>query len=199
LGESIHEWVARRMEDSPPAVVNLRLPPAERQQTIYLDHAISFLSSLIDYFVADVEIFDHAEADQNLKMRWTPVACRDAAMTLWAFRVTLDHIEGRLGKCPSIWTADRHAALKAAKDAFTAAFPDAKDMRDIAGHPITHVAARGRRRARNDINGVVLHNVWAGRKVTNSYDGREISFELSPDTVTILRSIRKIVFDAFKP
>lgn len=186
------------MEEDSPSVIDFALPEGERQKTIRIQTALDCLTRFIEAFEADLELFGHALENKAIEMRWTPIACRDAAMNLWAFYDALIYLKRTLPKCPSLRTAEKEKAVSAAQAAFEITFPDAHDMRDVAGHPVGHMAGKGQGKG-HDINGIMIQNSWTtDRKVMNTFEGREISFELSGDTVSALRSIRKIVFDAFR-
>jgi hypothetical protein len=197
MSDSIGEWLAKQMEEFTPVIDGSRFPPAEHQQATYLSGSFDLLTSFIEFFENDLELFDHAEADKNITMQWAPIACRDAALNLWGFRDALSRVQGAYRRCPRLQTEERERALESATADFSSAFPDAKDMRDITAHPVPHLAAKGRKNPA--INGwLLVHNSWTGRKVMNSHEGREISFELSAETILTLRAIRKIVFSAFR-
>ncbi|MFI4973726.1 MAG: hypothetical protein ACHP84_04200 [Caulobacterales bacterium] len=196
MGDSIDTWFARRMDETPPRIDQSTIPKAHRQRAQRLESSLRLLTSLIEAVSDDVALFDYAEAHSEVTMKWTPIACRDAAMNIWAFRDTLAQILTSLSRIQGVSTPARES-LQGALSAFTSAFPDAKDMRDVVGHPASHIAAQGRG-ADNAANGVLIQNSWAGRKVMNTYEGREISFELSAATLETLQAIRKVAYDAFR-
>jgi hypothetical protein len=59
MGGSLGEWKIVRL---PWRTLDC---PRRNQRTIYLDRAISFLSSLIDYFVADVNRANESRANES--------------------------------------------------------------------------------------------------------------------------------------
>jgi hypothetical protein len=153
------------------------------------------LNSHISSLVSDIELFDYAESNPEVNMRWAPIACRDAAMNIWHFQDALDHILSALKRCPPLKTKERERGLRSVIGRAKAQFPE--KMRHVAAHPSSHIGTP-QARAQNSIRGVQVQNSWAGRKVMNTVEGREISFEMSEVTVNSLRVMRNAVFTIFK-
>ena len=132
-------------------------------------------------------------------MRWSPIACRDAAMTLWNFGDALKCIQSALKKCPSLKTQHKERALKAAIGRFGAAFPFAKEVRNATAHPVGEIATP-EDREKNKLCGTpfLIQNARLGRKVVHSKDGREVSFEISGATILTLETVRNAVFNVFR-
>jgi hypothetical protein len=144
-------------------------------------------------------MFDFAEENLAMKMGWSSIACRDAAMTIWNFGDALKSIRSALKKCPSLKTQRKERGLKAAIGRFGAAFPFAKGMRNATAHPVGQVATP-KDREKNKLRGTpfLIHNSRLGRKVMHSKDGREVSFEMSGATILTLETVRNEVFNVFR-
>ena len=182
-----------------PAIDDLTFPECERQEVDSILLLLSSLTSFIEDFRSDLELFDYAEENSAVKMRWASIACRDAAMTLWNFGDALNCIRTALKRCPSLKTQRKERALKAAIGRFGAAFPFAEKVRNATAHPVGQMATPKDREV-NRLRGVpiLLHNYRAGRKVMHSKEGREVSFEITGATILTLATVRNAVFNVFR-
>lgn len=197
MTESIDEFTKRRMNEFPPYIDETQFPEGERNRIRLLIRALPLLSSFMEAFQNDLDLFDYAERNDTLRMKWAPIACRDAILNLWCFYDALEQIGKALDRCKYLGGTVPKDVITVATQSFDASFPDAVNMRHITAHPAGHLAAKSRKD--HSINGTVLiHSSWAGQTVKHSFEGREISFELSDDTVKKLTKIRDGVFSAFR-
>lgn len=175
--------IAAELAKQPPRIDDATFPECERQQVNSILILLGSLNSLIEAFQADLELFDYAEQNPAVRMAWSSVACRDAAMTLWHFGDALKFIQRALKKCPSLKTQHKGRALKAAIDRFWAALPFANEVRHATAHQVGQIATPEHRKL-NSLRGarVLLNNCRIGRKVMYSKAGREVSFEISGAT-----------------
>jgi hypothetical protein len=199
MSESIDDYIAARFAAMAPAIDDSTFREDERQQVDSIRILLSSLNSFIEDFRSDLELFNYAEANPAVMMRWAPIACRDAAMTLWNFRDALNFIQSALKRCPNLKTQRKEHALRAAIGRFGAAFPFAEKVRNTTAHPVGQIATPKAREV-NRLRGtpVLIHNSWAGRKVMHSKEGREVSFEISGATILTLEAVRNAVFNVFR-
>jgi hypothetical protein len=206
--------IAAAVAAQPPRIDDSTFPERERQQVDSILLLLGGLSSLIEQFRADLELFDYAE--QNLfawlgrderigrenapeRRAWLFIASRDAAMTIWEFSEALKFIRRALEICTRLRTPAKDHALKAAIDRFGAAFPFAKDVRHATAHPVEQIATPEERK-KNTLRGagVLIQGGLVGRKFTHSKNGREVSFEISSATILTLETVKNAVFDVFR-
>ncbi len=191
--------IAAVLAGQPPRIDDSTFPECERQQVDSILILLSSLNSLIEAFRSDLELFDYAEQNPAVRMAWSSIASRDAAVTLWNFGDALKFIQSALKKCPSLKTQRKEVALKAAIGRFGAAFPFAKKVRDATAHQVGQIATPKDRKL-NSLRGVrvLLINCRIGRKVMYSKEGREVSFEISGGTILTLETVRDTVFKVFR-
>jgi hypothetical protein len=199
ISDSLAALAAERFAEMAPHIDDSKFSDPDRQHTQTLWLLLNSLNSFIDAFRADVELFDHAEADATVMMRWAPIACRDAAMTLRNFKSAIDTIEKTYRQCAPLRSRPRGYALRGAVGLFGAEFPDATDARNVTAHPVGQMDTAAARR-RNSLRGtsVMVLNSWAGRRVLSTHNGREVSFEISEQTIETLKKVRNAVFNAFR-
>jgi hypothetical protein len=191
--------MASVFEEMVPHVDDSSFSESERQQADSIALLLHSLNGFISDFRSDLELFDYAESHPDVMMRWSAIACRDAAMTIWNFRDALDHIQRAVKQCLPLKTKELERSLRAAIGRYGAMLPMAKKMRNVTGHPVSHIGTPEAWK-QNVLRGtsVLVHNSWAGRKVIHSKEGMEISFELSEDTLEALITTRNKVFAAFR-
>jgi len=198
MSDSMRAHIQYIMDERVPHIDDSNFSKEERDHVDSILLLLNSLNSFIEAFRADIELFDYAESHADLKMRWAPIACRDAAMTIYNFQDAIDHIFKAFKRCPPLKTLARERALRAAVGRAGAAFPTAEKMRNVTAHPVGHIGTAKARRD-NSLRGspVIVQNSWSGRKVMHSKEGREVSFEISETTVQTLMTLRNGVFKVF--
>jgi hypothetical protein len=191
----MNEYIQGIMDETVPLIDYFSFSEPDRGQAISIWMLLEGLNSHIATLGADIELFDYAESHPEINMRWAPIACRDAAMTIWHFQDALDHILSALKRCPPLKTKERERALRSIIGRAKAKFPE--KMRHVTAHLSGHIGTPQARR-RNAVRGVTVQNSWGGRKITNTVDGREVSLEMSEATVQSLKAIRNSVFSIFR-
>jgi hypothetical protein len=195
--ETLQARAASIMEEMVPHINDSSFSKDDRDQIDSILLLLHSLNSHIATLTADIELFDYAESHTDIMMRWSPIACRDAAMTIWHFQDALDYMLRALKRCPPIKTKERERALRSVIGRAAVAFP--KKMRHVTAHATSHIGTPQARK-QNALRGtsVILQNSRIGRKVIHSVEGRELSFEMSNATIQTLKTIRNIVFAIFR-
>lgn len=190
--------IALERANEPPRIDDSSFPESDRRRVDTLLLMMRHLNSLIDRFTTDLELFDHAEA-QELGHRWSHVACRDAALALKDFRDALCYIACAAKECRRLSTPALLKTIAAAQQSFDITIPDAVGSRHMAAHSSEQIGTHDDRR-RNRLSSVpiLMHMARIGRRVTSTRQGREVSFEISVATLDTLKSVRAQVFDAIR-
>jgi len=140
----------------------------------------------------------------KLYLSWRGIPVRDGALQIYHFAVALDGIRKTLSMCPTVRDRVDHQALRQAMKDFRAAFPNYEKMR----HAVAHIADRtktpghtekhqfvGEHKSAND-SGITLSSV-VGRQFSVTWEGEVLQYELSENTLQILRGILRAVYAAF--
>jgi len=188
----IHSHRLPRIDDS-------TFVESDRQQVDSILILLDLLNSFVDDFRADLELFNHAETDLVSLGHWSRIACRDAAFAILNFQDALDQIKHALKCCAPLKTIERERALRAVIGRFGAAFPDAKPIRNVTAHPVSHIGTPKNRKD-NKLRGsaLLIHNSRINRTVSHSKNGRLISFDMTDQTLETLGRIQAAAFKVFQ-
>ncbi len=126
---------------------------------------------------------------------WGPIAARDAALALAAFRASLKAIGEALKGVRSL--RGTQARLKPVERRFAAEFPMVRAGRAAAnGHANGEAPPRGRGAMSDAI--LLAEIAHEGRNVQHRSEGRELRFELSERSLWRLVALRDAAFAAFE-
>jgi hypothetical protein len=180
----------------PPLIDSSKFSKADRDRANQIWQILIMLNVFIEAVSNDLSLDTYANNNPTIQMQWAPIASRDAATNIWSCKCCLDLLNIVYGKCKSAHTTERKRAIEEALSVFTTFFPEATDIRDVIAHAVHKMVGSGQ--SQNSLNNVKIYNSRFGGKITNMYDGRELSFELNERTVSILQAIRDIVFEGFR-
>jgi hypothetical protein len=143
---------------------------------------------------------------------WQIMAMRDAALTVYHVRETLEALDGAIRRCPHACAVIGRKPFDAAAETFRRHFPHAKRLRHAIGHSaelartIQQVRANtsmprlyeGRITAGFGI-ALALPTGWIDDRLTLNHKGAEVSLDLTEISLEQLYEVRRIVMDAAAP
>ena len=179
---------------------------AEERDAGLLTTQLAMLAYYPHKFDEALKLIDHCADWANRRWKtaeeiyrpigWADMAAFYAAFVVYHFRCTLYAISDRVGHCPSIKAAVDTRAIHDAIERFQVEFPDAKHVRDAAGH----FADRMFKPSDIDdhaIGGhVVFGQIWKGDFVF-SHRNEMVALEMSDWTTERLNAIKRQVYEAF--
>lgn len=179
------------------------VPEEERRDASLIAVHFFNLTMLIEQFRHAIGLVEHcidlrrSGMPDEATTQWANMAGFHAAFTIYHFRSSLLAIRERVGHCPSVRPKVDTKALEQTVKAFEALFPDAKNVRDAAGHAAdrmfkpTDVDEHGSGEEGRMIPGQI-HNHWF---VIGHRQGI-VGVEMSPATTDKLEDIRARVTEA---
>ncbi|MBX9593050.1 MAG: hypothetical protein K2X46_01705 [Roseomonas sp.] len=193
------------------------LPQEERSEIFDLQIQITSLRSYVDDFLAVLTLFDavpNLEAANKMHAatirRWSFVAARDGAMTIYHFGKALELVRS-LKNMPTLRSLVNVTELREAGREFNSKFPLYEKIR----HAVAHSAERLRRDKRikhsfsgtMSAGGIYIENSQNVRISSNLYDrefgytveGVYVSYSVSHETYSQLAMIQQRVWRAFDP
>jgi hypothetical protein len=197
MSDSIREELQSIMEEQLPHIDDSTFSAGDRDHVDTISLMLGNLNSAINSLVADIELFDYAESHADVMMRWSAIACRDAAMSIGHFQEALGHLERAVSQCKPLKSKTRERSLRSVIGRTNAAFPE--KIRHTTAHAAGHIGTPQARK-RNTIFGapVIIHNSRIGRTVTHSVENGQVSFDMSGATVETLRQLRNDTFALFR-
>ena len=169
------------------------IPPDERKAVRAIESLLHQLESYEEDFRAALELYDLCESDpNNTPFRWPFIATRDAAMTIYHFKMTMQETRESFQYAPSLRDRVDHVAMRLANNLFDSYFPRAERLR----HAIAHAAETNADAIRDGTGVVILHS-RQGRRYITDYEGERLSYELSQDNLDRLHDIKMRVFACF--
>jgi hypothetical protein len=167
----------------------------EREAADEIARLLGELNAFVGDFRAGVELLDYADSRADLAHNWGPIACRDGAVALIAFRDALRGLVAALGRHPPLRQVRR--ALRPVERRFAAAFPTARAGRATGRAGAS--AAPMPRRHDDMCDAIIVANVSRrGRAVRHRESGREIRFELTEHALWQLVALRNEAFLAIE-
>lgn len=210
---SIEEWQRHKVP-----WISYDIPHDERSAVYEVSSWLSMLDDTVCNFWAALELFDYAEGHRKsgfpslptntppdpaiqlhrIRMRWQFMAARDAAMTIFHFKKTMEKIRGSVGAIPSLLEQLDIEKLKIASKLLDSYFPNSKKMRNLVAHlaETTINPLDPQKTDDSDPNILVLHSL-AGRRYTSDYRGETFSYELSHESLTKLNRVKLKIFEGF--
>jgi hypothetical protein len=197
-------------------IIDLQSAPAdEHTQMMLLNKALRDIDRFIADFSAALDLFDYCDsqrsgAPNDKFFRWRYIAARDAVMTVFHFRYSME-AAGNFAKGSSYLkpNLDR-AKLSKATAAFDKRFPDY----ELSRHAVAHAGEIGKsvpRFNRNsfsgtfqgeafgleDVSNVVVGDQLDGRAYTSTFEGKVVRCEVSKETLGRLADISSTFYSAF--
>lgn len=196
------------------------LPESERAAATLLQIALWNIEIYVEDLHSARLLFDHSAAIlSNTKTesqlphseacavsKWSILACRDGAITIFNFAMCLDSIKSNRHQTPSL-RFDKEKIRDAGK-LFREHFPDFEKIR----HGVAHSAELMKNLEQFDRNatmeptqlgqwsipsGTLIQNAIVGRRFALTHEGKVLSYELSEASVLNLAKIRSRLFAAF--
>ena len=203
---------------NPPMLISSGLPEDEGHATWTISIWLIELHAYVDSFEAALYIYDDYSArirrayqndkDPDIPPRTVFVAARDAAMTIYHLTTAMRQIKATLTYCPTLKEHVDHDMLKLAQKRLAALAPGIENLR----HAISHAGTANKKFTDPDTGGkpaswpkgmIEVGNIWHRRYtttiMTKNGRSRNVSYELSKDTLDALKSITNQYTSAFIP
>jgi len=187
------------------------------------NHVNAFESALLlfDYCLAQrvafLQIINQPGADSPLPnifdqpwLDWPLIAARDAGMTIHHFYVAFDGIRQTMATSQPIASLCDKELMKSADSLFKMKFRNFIDLRDSIAHvsdkmknakKVSEHAFTGSLESRivrgDNLSRLTISNVLDGRKFTNTWEGKIVSYEISAESLAHLNFVKQKVWDAF--
>lgn len=155
---------------------------------------------------------DLARVEHNrLMASWNMIAARFGAITIYELYQLFQTIDTLTAACPTVAGMIDTEARKRAARMFAASFPDFAPTRNFAAHGSEMTAhpddAKRHTATELDIpeilmgegSSALISGCLFGRKFSSTYNGRVVSYELSQDTLAVLREIVRERVATFEP
>jgi len=193
-----------------------------------VDHTLLLFQALDGYlfeFSAAVDLFEHVEGIWQQHTRnvwaelteplnksegwrrltvsrklvsWALIPSRDAAISIYHFKKTLDAFNHSIRKCPTLFQKIDPVSLRESGRIFSRSFPKAERLRHAVAHSAEHKVTR-ESFARHMEKGTYLENRLDGRTFTLSREREELSIEISHKTTAILENVMQSIRNSFAP
>lgn len=153
---------------------------------------------------------DAADKEKQKFFMWSGIAADDASMTVFHFNRTIELIRSSLAACPALAAMVPRNALKQATKEFNKVFADHVAVRNAYGHA-ADVSGRHQRDDHSISGGYESAEIRAGNAdsvflsmLTNqtktvTINGRVLQFELSQETLNVLRRTADAIYAAVAP
>lgn len=136
---------------------------------------------------------------------WEVLAGREGGLSLHAIGVAIKQACSLIGAVVYVREVVDAKAAKEARRCFEKTFPGNEKMRHTIAHPEYYPNPEKNMRSDVPVLGLIgfgganVRENFIGRRLTSSIDGDLVSFELSLETVGILKSIIDKLFEALMP
>jgi hypothetical protein len=182
---------------APPRLYVSGLPEAEQDIADVIVFWLHVMDGYHQDLIAAVDLFEHCLTltPPLGETRWSSIAIRDGAMSIYHFGMSMSGIRRNLKHCPTLKSLVEIDKLRDANRAFRAAFPQIELLR----HSISHAAEelpkilKGRHQ-----RGVVIINSVVGNKFQTTKDGNKIGYEISRESVKKLTHVKETFYLAFQ-
>lgn len=198
------------------------LSEQEKDELWILEGGLSSLDRHRRSFVADFMLFHFARSNDSAEFSiesigitrggdWLRVAARDGALNIYHFVKTIEGIERTLAKLPAMRERIEMKNFREARRVLRAAFPDL----DLLRHAIAHAGEKSSdshsfkrhstseerqdeffqigEKARN----IMIEGAIMGDRVTETYEGKVVSYRMSPESLSALADANKIIESTF--
>jgi hypothetical protein len=137
------------------------------------------------------------QKDPKLLTRWTLIAGRDGAMTIYHFAKVLESIrQFAFLDCPTFKSRIDHHQLRAAQKMFDKWFPDALRLRHAVAHSV-ELDKNLKSKARHSRGILTIRNAYVGTRFVNTHEGKAYSYEMSAQTVSHLKQVQSTFYKPF--
>ena len=193
-----------------PRLIPATLPQDEQRRVWIVQSAIMDLDGYVTDFSSALALFDFASGNPNLPHRWDLIAARDGAMTIKHFYDVFDGIRVTTRCCPSLSPLVDWAQIRTAERVYRTHFRDYIDVRDSVGHAGDKAATPEKYEnhaytgslssgpVKGSMVGMTMTNLLEGRKFTNTWEHKIVSYEISNKTLGYLCEARDHVWSAFR-
>ena len=203
--------------ERPPRLYVKGLPEEERDAADTLFFLILDLDKYACNFEAAINLFEFARAEaltagHNQAVQWSFIAARDGAMTIYHFGQALQHMRNTLGLCPTVKSLVDPRVLRLAGKKFNSRFRDYESLRHAVAHSGdfwrqgVDVIRNAMKKLRvgpfvlvSKNAHVVIRESLLDRRFTTTIEGRQVSYEISGETLKNLVGIKDEIFSAFRP
>lgn len=193
-----------------PAFDKDAYPPNEHAHIDFCYSATLALAEYLKDIDAAFQLFDEAKARGNQQPwdRWQMIAGRDGAMSIYHFSQTLLSIRSGMKGCPKFSSLVDHDQIKKSRKRFAKSFPVAEHMRHAIAHSadmmlslekfsINLLQPSEKVHFAEDIGATVVKNYAVGKKFGTTFEGKLITYEISPEVRDELLEILAGVYSAF--
>jgi hypothetical protein len=127
------------------------------------------------------------------------IAVTQAMLCAWHLGEALKFIDKVLLRhCPTLKKVmGGKYALKPARGLFGATFRDLEELRNSDAHMMELMASASGRVTASLTRGVIAHKSLDGRRIYLSREMKEVSFDISVDSLAVLQKIRNMTFKHF--
>ncbi len=180
-----------------------------------LEIEVGALDKFVQRVTSALKLYEHTKtmptADRVgsiLAQDWWAMAFRDAAITLFDFRIAINGVKAAVEKTPGLKAMVRLAELNAASGMYLRYWPDFKLIRDAEAHLIDRdgaVVTDGVHIGNSVVisPGVAATVSGAYRRqddtVSHTINNRTASLQLNSQTVENMENVRRKVVQAFTP
>jgi len=193
-----------------------RLPKVERETAEFIGHGLGNLGRYCDEVEAADLLLGMSEvrSEEMLKSprvgqrtadfrnelsvltRWMHIAARHGAFTIYNFGKEIAGIASNLKDCPVLQSVIDEKEWRTGGKLFARHFPNFEQVRNSAGHAGERNTPKAERTHRPKDAPYILNSLF-GRSFTTSVEGRIVSYDLNPETVSLLVNIRDQYWGAF--
>ncbi len=192
------------------------LPEVEQQAALVLVFGLIRMNDYVSNFAAAVALLEFSDIQaERLKTgglkeqpdseispviatltSWRGLAARDAAMTLFHFRETLEGVRSHLDDVP---TAKPHVdvpKLRLADKLFRSKSPHFEEIRHATAH-LAELTESFDQLKTNLANGTFVYGRVLGKRYEVTINGHHYSFEVSKEVLNTLIQVTNMTYDSF--
>lgn len=202
-----------RLPSLPPSLIPTSLPEGEKQGARLVQSGLMTLERYVKDFAAALALFDFA-CGKDAPHEWALVAARDGGMTIYHFYDAFAGIRKTARTCPTFVPLVDWSQFKEVERLYRARFRDYVDMRDSISHAGDKMATP-ELYAEHSFTGTVntpmvksggnvlthftMTNCLEGRRFTNTWEGKIVSYEISQQSLAYLDEAKERVWASFVP
>lgn len=189
------------------------VPDAERKTLVQLSTSFHHLASCVSDFRSALSLYKFASSEQVRQAggdnwKWTFIAGRDGAMTIYHFGTLFELISSALGRAPTLLSLVDRRKIRTARQQFRDRFPQFDDVR----HSTAHAAEFLHNAEEHMVTGpiefygisipegahVFMASTFVRDRFTSVIDGKFASYEMSDETASALDDVATLLASAFE-
>jgi hypothetical protein len=204
------------LQSLPPRIAVQALPEGERDAAHLVSTNLQSFEAHVRDFQSALALYNYCQLLRNGPnmgdaCNWSFIAARDGAMSVYHSYRALDGIRQTLTKAPTLVAMVNRAALKSAGKIFHERFSSFEDVRDAVAHA-GEKTKTPEQYAKHSFSGnmneggiiatnvrnLTISNALSGRRYTNTWEGRIVTYELSQQSHSHLEAAKGFLWEAFR-